>query len=93
MEHVSSKSLMPNIRSAYHHLPRIDKRFFKAATFKFWAVVVYERQQRFRLEVAQEMVKQFVTACRDVGIMCQDENPIISYQNGQGRIGEVGQFA
>lgn len=66
----------------------IDKIFLKAASFKFWAVVVYERQQRFRPENAQEMVRQFVTACHEVGIVCQDDNPIVSYQNGQGRIGD-----
>jgi eukaryotic translation initiation factor 2C len=51
--------------------------------------VIYERQQRFRLDAAEEMVKQLVAACREVGIVCQDESPVISYQNGQGRIGEV----
>ncbi|KAF9460917.1 argonaute-like protein [Collybia nuda] len=65
----------------------IDKRLWKPQIIGRWAVVVYD-QRRFPESRAREMVDGFVGGCRSVGMKCDDVNPIIRYENGQGRIGD-----
>ncbi|KAG6333722.1 hypothetical protein ID866_5365 [Astraeus odoratus] len=66
----------------------IDKRFFRAASIERWIVVVYERQQRFNQQAAQDMIDGLVRSCRDVGMRVNDTSPLVTWQNGQGRIAE-----
>jgi len=47
--------------------PRIDKRFFKPATIEKWIVVIYERQQRFTQQSAQDMIDGMLRSFKDVG--------------------------
>ncbi|EPQ59451.1 argonaute-like protein [Gloeophyllum trabeum ATCC 11539] len=65
----------------------IDKKFYSPASIDKWVVVVYERQQRFNANNVREMVEGFVAACRDVGMVVKDPNPIVRWENGQGNIG------
>jgi len=46
---------------------RVDKRFYKPAAIERWVVVVYERQQRFNQQSADEMTAGLLASCRDVG--------------------------
>ncbi|KAG9317400.1 argonaute-like protein [Chiua virens] len=66
----------------------IDKRFFRPATIERWTVVIYERQQRFNQQAAQDMIDGLLRCCSDVGIKVNDTNPLVTWQNGQGRIAE-----
>ncbi|KAH7914195.1 argonaute-like protein [Hygrophoropsis aurantiaca] len=63
-------------------------RFWRPATVERWVVVVYERQQRFSQQAAQEMVQGLIASCQAVGMKVNDTNPIVSWQNGQGRIAD-----
>ncbi|KAI5124926.1 hypothetical protein M0805_007353 [Coniferiporia weirii] len=64
----------------------IDRRFYRPAEIKGWIVVVYERQQRFNQEAAQNMIDGLLSSFRDVGIACPDTKPLIKYESGQGKI-------
>ncbi|KAH7887674.1 argonaute-like protein [Phlebopus sp. FC_14] len=60
----------------------IDKRFFRPANIDRWIVVIYERQQRFNQQAAQDMIDGLVRSCNAVGMLVNDNNPIITWQNG-----------
>ncbi|THH11493.1 hypothetical protein EW145_g610 [Phellinidium pouzarii] len=68
----------------------IDRRFYRPAEIKGWIVVVYERQQRFNQNAAQNMIEGLLASFRDVdyakGIGCPDTKPLVKYESGQGRI-------
>jgi len=66
----------------------VDKRFFKPATIDRWVVVIYERSQRFGEGPAEEMIAGLVRSCQEVGIRVNDPHPIVTWENGQGRIHE-----
>jgi len=66
----------------------IDKRFFRPASIERWIVVVYERQQRFSQQAAQDMIDGLLRGCSDVGMKVNDTSPLVTWQNGQGRIAE-----
>ncbi|KIM90880.1 hypothetical protein PILCRDRAFT_811377 [Piloderma croceum F 1598] len=83
-----STSKQPTITPMNGAWNMVDKRFYKPASIDRWVVVVYERQQRFNQQSADEMTAGLMASCRDVGIVIKDPNPLISWQNGQGRISE-----
>jgi eukaryotic translation initiation factor 2C len=66
----------------------IQRKFFRPATIDRWVVVVYERQGRFGQQAAQDLVSGMLQSCSDVGIKINDTAPLVTWQNGQGRIGE-----
>ncbi|KAJ8580661.1 argonaute-like protein [Rhizopogon salebrosus TDB-379] len=66
----------------------IDKRFFKPAAIERWIVVIYERQQRFNQQSAQDMIDGLLRSFKDVGIRVADDKPMVTWQNGQGRIAD-----
>jgi len=49
------------------HSRRIDKIMYKPAEVPHWVVLIYERQNRFREEVARKMIADLVRACEAVG--------------------------
>ncbi|KAF7351067.1 Argonaute-like protein [Mycena sanguinolenta] len=65
----------------------VDKKFFKPVSIDRWVVVVYEQQRRFNAQSAQEMINGLCSSCRDVGIKLAPTH-FITWQNGQGRIGD-----
>ncbi|KAG6838850.1 hypothetical protein H0H87_002264, partial [Tephrocybe sp. NHM501043] len=67
---------------------RIDKKFYKPETIKRWAVVSYQGVNRFNEAAAKEMVAGLLSACRNVGMVVQDENPVIKWENPQGIISD-----
>ncbi|KIJ70038.1 hypothetical protein HYDPIDRAFT_35479 [Hydnomerulius pinastri MD-312] len=66
----------------------IDKRFFRPATIERWVVVVYERQQRFNQQAAQDMINGLTQSCAAVALRVNDTNPLVTWQNGQGNIAD-----
>jgi len=65
-----------------------DKKLFRPATIKVWAVVIYESQNRFRQDTAREMVAGFIDGARSVGMTVTDTQPLIQWENGQGNIAD-----
>ncbi|KAG1840438.1 hypothetical protein F4604DRAFT_1690775 [Suillus subluteus] len=84
-------STQPTITPTNGAWNMIDKWFFRAASIDRWIVVVYERQQRFNPQAAQDMIDGMLKSFRDVGIHITDGNvnkPMVTWQDGQGRIGD-----
>jgi hypothetical protein len=46
---------------------RIDKRMINPSQVPNWIVIVYERQQRFNDQVANQLATDLVRACEAVG--------------------------
>ena len=68
---------------------RVDKKFYRPTTVQSFAIVVFERRQRFNENDAREMGKNLLDACRQVGIMVQDTNPSVFFANGQNGVVRV----
>ncbi|KAI0734018.1 argonaute-like protein [Fomitopsis betulina] len=83
---VGSKQQTIDPRSGSWNL--VDKKFYKAASFDRWVVVVYENDRRFNMQTAQGVVIGLLAACDSVGIVVKERQPIIRYENPQGRIGD-----
>jgi hypothetical protein len=49
------------------HFRRLDRLMFKAVEVPNWVVLIYERQQRFRPEVARRTMRDLVDACVSFG--------------------------
>lgn len=49
----------------YFH--RIDKLMYEPAEIPHWVVLIYERRNRFRDDVARRMITDLVRACEAVG--------------------------
>ncbi|KAI0698193.1 argonaute-like protein [Cerioporus squamosus] len=64
----------------------IDKKFYRPMTIKRWIVVIYERQQRYRMQDAQDLVSNFLLTFAGVGMQVEESDPIISYQDPSGSI-------
>lgn len=45
----------------------VDKKLFSPVTIDGWMVIVYERQQRFRQQNADEMIQGLLDSFREVG--------------------------
>jgi eukaryotic translation initiation factor 2C len=54
-----------------------------------FAIVVFERRQRFSEEDAREMGRNLITACGQVGMQVQDTNPSVFYPNPQNGVVRV----
>ena len=67
----------------------MDKKFYKAAEIQSFAIVVFERRQRFTEADAREMGKNLVTACNQVGMQVHDTNPSVFYPNPQNGVVRV----
>ncbi|KAJ7500499.1 argonaute-like protein [Mycena galericulata] len=63
-----------------------DKRFFRPATIAAWVLIIFERQDRFNPQVAEEVGTSFVAGCRSTGMIVTNPNPIVRWVNGQGNI-------
>ena len=87
MEHVRFKYAY--VSFVYYILHRVDKKFYKPTWIQSFAIVVFERRQRFSEAEAREMGRNLITACNQVGMQVQDTNPSIFYpdpQNGVVRV-------
>jgi len=76
--------------SSIPHLPhRVDKKFYRPTSIQSFAIVVFERKQRFSENDARDMGKGLLDACRQVGIIVQDTNPSVFFANGQNGVVRV----
>ena len=71
------------ISSISHLTHRVDKKFYRPTSIQSFAIVVFERKQRFNENDAREVGKNLLDACRQVGIIVQDTNPSVFFANGQ----------
>jgi len=46
---------------------RIDKKMHTASRVPNWMLIIYERQQRFNDQAANQMATDFAAACNSVG--------------------------
>ena len=72
-----------SISSISHLIHRVDKKFYRPTSIQSFAIVVFERKQRFNENDAREVGKNLLDACRQVGIIVQDTNPSVFFANGQ----------
>lgn len=63
----ASRSCTLQVQSFLKQAYRADKKFFNPATIDCWAVIIFERQQRFTQAQAGDMVKTLLTALAAVG--------------------------
>ncbi|KAI0677581.1 argonaute-like protein [Trametes maxima] len=59
----------------------IDKKFFRPVKISRWCVAVFERQNRFRPDLAEEMVRGLLDAFASVGIQVEERDPVIQWAN------------
>ncbi|KAH9179678.1 argonaute-like protein [Lactarius sanguifluus] len=66
----------------------IDKRMFTPSSVAHWMIIIYERQQRFNDQVADQMASDLVRACEAVGMSINPQPALIKWESGQGNIGQ-----
>ncbi|ESK91292.1 argonaute-like protein [Moniliophthora roreri MCA 2997] len=66
----------------------IDKKFSKPMSIFNWIVVIYEQKKRFDPVAAGEMIKGLAAGCTSTGMSVQNDNPLVFWENGQGRIAD-----
>ncbi|KAK7450614.1 hypothetical protein VKT23_012924 [Stygiomarasmius scandens] len=66
----------------------LDKRFVKPMDITRWVVVIFESQNRMNPGRVQGMIKDYIEACRTVGVTVHEKDPIMRYANGQGNVTE-----
>ncbi|CDO71262.1 hypothetical protein BN946_scf184908.g19 [Trametes cinnabarina] len=64
----------------------IDKKFFKPVTINRWCVAVFERQSRFRADLAEEMVRGLLQSFASVGITVHETDPVIKWANSNDQV-------
>ncbi|CDO71261.1 hypothetical protein BN946_scf184908.g18 [Trametes cinnabarina] len=64
----------------------IDKKFIKPVTINRWCVAVFERQSRFRPDLAEEMVRGLLQSFASVGITVHETDPIIKWANSNDQV-------
>ncbi|TFY78817.1 hypothetical protein EWM64_g5198 [Hericium alpestre] len=82
-----SKSKQPTIKPRDGAWNMIDKRVYVPGAIQEWIVVVYERQNRFRQENADDMITGLMTACTTVGISVTKRPAYITWENGNANVG------
>ncbi|CCL99782.1 uncharacterized protein FIBRA_01804 [Fibroporia radiculosa] len=81
-------SRQPTIKPQDGAWDMIDKKFWKPAKIDQWVVVIYELQKDFTEAHAGEIIKRLRSACQKVGMTVGKKGPFVSWENGQGCIGE-----
>ncbi|KAI9448014.1 argonaute-like protein [Lactarius indigo] len=92
-DHVMAHGICTLSRCDFRHslivsFQRIDKRMFTPTNVAHWMIVIYERQQRFNDQVANQMASDLVRACEAVGISINPQPALIKWESGQGNIGQ-----
>ena len=55
---------------------------FTPTSVAHWMIIIYERQQRFNEQVANQMASDLVRACEAVGTVIQNERGICPHSPG-----------
>ncbi|KAI0278886.1 argonaute-like protein [Russula aff. rugulosa BPL654] len=85
--HQSSKQPSAKPRDGAWNL--IDKRMINPSQVPNWIVIVYERQQRFNDQVANQLATDLVRACEAVGINMNARPSLIKWESGQGSLQQL----
>ncbi|KAJ3834977.1 argonaute-like protein [Lentinula raphanica] len=78
-------SQQPTIMPANGQWNMRAKKFYKPVEILHWAVVIYERKQRFNERAAEELIQGLSASAHDVG-MTMKPNTVTVWENGQGNI-------
>ncbi|KAH9943477.1 argonaute-like protein [Epithele typhae] len=81
-------SKQPTIRPRDGAWNMIDKKLYRTNPIGMWAIVIYEREQRFTPQIAQEMVAGFCSAFAAMGITLQQPRPVIKYFQSINKVAE-----
>lgn len=81
MEYVGSNVFVSFF--APHVTQRVDKKFYRPATIQSFAIIIFERPQRFNENNANEMGRSLLDACAQVGIIVENKNPRVFFANAQ----------
>jgi eukaryotic translation initiation factor 2C len=84
--HQSSKQPSAKPRDGAWNL--IDKRMFTPSQVPNWMLIIYERQQRFNEQAANQLATDLVIGCEAVGITINARPGLIKWESGQGIIGQ-----
>ncbi|KAH9910664.1 argonaute-like protein [Epithele typhae] len=84
----SPTSKMPSTKPTGGRWNLIDKQFYRPMPVNRWAVVIYEREQRYTLQDARMMVQGLITALEAAGMTVAEKDPIIRYHQANGSISE-----
>ncbi|KAJ4477407.1 argonaute-like protein [Lentinula aciculospora] len=85
LEHVIPLNASAILQLHTNLLIRRDKKFSKPVEIPCWAIVVYERRQRFNEQAAAEMSEGLAASAQRVGIKMAPTS-ILVWENGQGDI-------
>ncbi|EIW61996.1 argonaute-like protein [Trametes versicolor FP-101664 SS1] len=72
-------SRQPTIRPRDGQWNMVDKKFWKPSSIKRWCIVVFERKERFRQDVAEQMVKGLLESFEKAGVEVKEREPVIHY--------------
>ncbi|KAF5390572.1 hypothetical protein D9757_002737 [Collybiopsis confluens] len=64
---------------------KVDKKFFRPSEVPHWAIVIYERKERFNEKSVEDMIQGLRSGAGSVGIRI-DQPAVIQWENGQGNI-------
>ncbi|KAH9844266.1 argonaute-like protein [Rhodofomes roseus] len=64
----------------------VERKFWQPCTITQWILVVFERRNRFDENIVQDVARNFVAACKNVGITIQNEQPIYEWANPQSSV-------
>jgi eukaryotic translation initiation factor 2C len=83
------KSRQPTIVPNNGSWNMVDKKFYRPGHgVERWAMIIFETQQRFPMQAAQDCMQGLVTGCREVG-MSIASTEFVRYFNGQGRVRDM----
>ena len=67
------------IEDRFNLFDRIEKQFYQASRIDRWAMMVYERPQRFNQDTARGVARGLVEACRAVGTISHNRLKFFTY--------------
>ncbi|PIL23265.1 Argonaute [Ganoderma sinense ZZ0214-1] len=74
------ESDQPTVTPRHGAWNMVDKKCYQPATIDRWVVVVYEREERFNRDAAQGMVKNILQQFTALGIVCNEEDPVVIWE-------------
>ncbi|KAK7450611.1 hypothetical protein VKT23_012921 [Stygiomarasmius scandens] len=81
-----SSSKQPTLEPKGGQWNMLDKKFVKPANIMRWAIIIFESQNRMNPRQVQGIIKDYIEACRIVGVIVHEKDPVVRYANGQGNI-------
>ncbi|THU97373.1 hypothetical protein K435DRAFT_965530 [Dendrothele bispora CBS 962.96] len=79
-------SSQPTVVPRFGAWNMMDKKLFKPINIERWVVVVFESPAKVNQARVRGMIKDYINACRSVGVSVTEQDPIVRYGNSQGDI-------